>query len=87
MTKTNPLKEKCLSELEVMLPYHELFFTVKATSKQITKIELHMLGWKLGITKGKKFTCTNHRFKIYQVLVDIYNEFEDEIQALFDLKV
>lgn len=26
LTKTNPLKEKCLSELETMLPYNELFF-------------------------------------------------------------
>lgn len=62
------------------------FFNVIANSKQITKIELYMRSWKITITKGKKFTCTNHRFKIYQVLVDIYNEFEDKIQALFDLK-
>lgn len=86
LAKTNLLKEKCLAELEIMLPYHELSFNVTANQKNINSIELQMRDKSIFITKGRKqfFNPCN---EVRKCLIDIYYEFEDEIQSLFDLKL
>lgn len=84
LTKTNPLKEKVLTELKTILPYNDLYFSVTA-GKKVSKIELALEGEAIIIKKGENDFSNIPLDKNIEVLIDIYKDFEDEIQALFDL--
>ena len=82
-TQTNNLKTKIWNELKIMLPYHELTFSI-ACKEKLTSIRLQMRGKAITIKKGNMRFC-NYTDKVKQCLVNIYKEFEEEIQALFEM--
>lgn len=83
LTKTNRLKTKIWNELKIMLPFYELTFSIACKDK-LTSITLQMRGEELNIKKGKALYPKNKLNKVKQCLVDIYKEFEEEIQELFN---
>ena len=82
MTQTTPLKIKIWNELKIMLPYNELTFTVTC-KEELQSITLQMRDEELKIMKGKALFPKNKLNEVKLCLIDIYKEFEEEIQELF----
>ena len=82
-TQTNNLKTKIWNELKIMLPYNELTFTV-ACKEELQSITLQMRDEELKIMKGKALFPKNKLNEVKLCLIDIYKEFEEEIQELFN---
>ena len=82
LTQTTTLKIRIWNELKIMLPYNELTFTVACKDK-LQSITLQMRGEELKIIKGKALFPKNKLNEVKLCLIDIYKEFEEEIQELF----
>ena len=81
------LREKVKSILENMLPFNELDFKIHFDKdyKQLKYIDLYMHHEYIRIKKGTKVeNISDMNNKIRKCLKDIYKEFEEEIQNLFD---
>ncbi|WP_028328971.1 hypothetical protein [Brachyspira alvinipulli] len=81
------LRQKIKSVLKNMLPFNELDFNIHFDRdyKQLKYIDLYMCNEYIRIKKGTKLeNISDKNNKIRKCLKDIYKEFEEEIQNLFD---
>lgn len=81
------LIEKIRNVLKNMLPFNELDFNIHFDKdyKQLKYIDLYMHHEYIRIKKGTKVeNISDMNSKIRKCLKDIYKEFEEEIQNLFD---
>lgn len=81
------LREKVKSILRNMLPFNELDFNIHFDKdyKQLRYIDFYMHHEYIRIKKGTKVeNISDMNNKIRKCLKDIYKEFQEEIQSLFD---
>ncbi|ELV05642.1 hypothetical protein H263_09044 [Brachyspira hampsonii 30599] len=84
------LREKVKSILKNMLPFHDLDFNIHFDRdyKQLKHIDLYMHHEYIRIKKGTKLkNISDKNNKIRECLKEIYKEFEEEIQELFNLEL
>ena len=88
MSVKDILRQRAYRILKDMLPYKYMDSYVLVKGKKIDFIQIEYFGEKINISKCKnpkprKIKDTDNKFKAS--LIDIFNDFREEINELFDL--